>query len=71
MEVSGQHNAPTTTYGKKPWSQMGRRLGGPLCQSVPGGEQSVAPTGFKNQTIQPIAYTDYTLSAPLSYSKIL
>jgi hypothetical protein len=59
MEVSGQHNAPATTYGKEPWSQLGTRLGGPLCQSVSVGEKSVAPTRFKNQTIQPIALTLY------------
>jgi len=62
MEVSGQHTAPATTYGKEPWSQLGRRLGGPLSQSVHFGDKSLAPTGFINQTIQPIALTLYFIS---------
>ena len=57
MEVSGQHNAPATTSGKETWSQLGKRPGWSLSQSVHVGEKSLTPTGFKNQTIQPIALT--------------
>lgn len=72
MKVSGKHHALATTYGKEPCSQLGRRLGGPLGKSVKVAEKSCAPNGFNNQTIQPkpLTYTDYTLPAPLSDTRI-
>lgn len=70
MEMSGQHNAPATTYGKEPWSQLGRRLGGSLCQSVHVGEKSLATSGLKKPDYSAHS-PDITLTTPSPFLSVI